>query len=307
MILRLLALAALSLSACAAPVQAELKPYVANPVVTFMPLPGQGGRLPDTVRYVGGYALSAEGTSWFEGLSDLHVTADGQVTALSDLGQVALFAITPDFTPTPLRLMRLRDTSGREMTHRREADAEDMAVTADGVYVSFERQQKVWFYSAWGAAAQPVAVQGLPTFPNNEGMEGLTIVGEDLLIGVEAGGFWRCGLNGGQCQAIKGPTAPGFLYKLVSLEALPDGEGILALYRYFDPLTGVRNVLRLLRMEEGRLVNGGEILRIVPPFAVDNYEGVSAVKTASGYRLYLISDSLVAQGKPQLLIFDWTP
>src|SRR5690606_254335 len=93
MILRLLALAALSLSACVAPAQAELKPYVANPVVRFEPLPGQGGRLPDTVRYVGGYALSAEGTSWFEGLSDLDVTADGQVTALSDLGQVALFAI----------------------------------------------------------------------------------------------------------------------------------------------------------------------------------------------------------------------
>jgi hypothetical protein len=85
------------------------------------------------------------------------------------------------------------------------------------------------------------------------------------------------------------------------------GHDILALYRYYDPITGPRNGLRLLHLEGDTLTVVSDMVKITPPLPVDNYEGVAVVKATTGYRIFLISDSLKEDGKPKLLIFDWTP
>ena len=130
--------------------------------------------------------------------------------------------------------------------------------------------------------------------------------------GVESGGFWRCGLALNACTEVHGPATPGFLYMMTSLAVVDYDDprrdhDIMALYRYYDPITGPRNVLRLLHLEGDTLTFISDMVKITPPLPVDNFEGVAAIKTAAGYRIFLISDSLKEDGKPKLLIFDWTP
>ncbi|MCA1936176.1 MAG: esterase-like activity of phytase family protein, partial [Asticcacaulis sp.] len=78
-------------------------------------------------------------------------------------------------------------------------------------------------------------------------------------------------------------------------------------YRFYLPVVGARNVLRVLRLEGNRLKLVDTILRIEPPLPIDNYEGVSAVKTRDGYRLYLISDPIGDNDPTHLLMFDYRP
>jgi hypothetical protein len=189
-------------------------------------------------------------------------------------------------------------------------------------YVSFEGHQRVMKFAAigksvpWKRAGETLPLSGLPNFPANQGMEAVTFIqepqGDALLIGVESGGFWRCGVAANSCMEVHGPATPGFLYMMTSLAVVDSGDArrghdILALYRYYDPITGPRNGLRLLHLEGDTLTVVSDMVKITPPLPVDNYEGVAVVKATTGYRIFLISDSLKEDGKPKLLIFDWTP
>lgn len=314
----------LALVFAASAATAEPVPY-GGETVSFRTLPAivDKGALNPHVRYVGGYEITAHGTSQVDGLSDLQLTPDGdslQVEAISDLGAGVTFAMMPDgkggLLESPVRIELLRDKEGKTSINRDFNDAEDIAlnpVTGER-FVSFERFQRIMAYApgtAWGGTPRQLPLSGLPVFPNNEGMEGLSFFheasGDNLLIGVEAGGFWRCPLSTFACTAVEGPAVPGFLYMLSSLAPLPDDDrAILALYRYYDPFNGPRNVVRLLRLEGNRLVKVADLARVAPPLPYDNYEGVAAVKTGTGYRLYLICDGLHDGDKPKILMFDWT-
>ncbi|ESQ77571.1 esterase-like activity of phytase family protein [Asticcacaulis sp. AC402] len=288
------------------PVQAELRPY-GSERVTLQPLPKAADPKPLNARvsYAGGYQIFAHGTSQIMGLSDLEVTADGQITALSDLGAVVSFSLGGG----AVRIDLLRDRDGKTSINRDYNDAEDLALAPDGTrYVSYERMHRIMVYKpgvAWNGTPAQLAVPGLPGLPNNEGLEGLAYVGGQLLAGAESGGFWLCGTAAPGCKAIDGPAVPGFMYKLVSLAPLPGRDDeVLALYRFYSPFSTPRAILTRLRLKDGRLVKIDDLAR-VPLAVADNYEGVAAVKTDSGYRLYLISDSLQDDGRPRLLMFDW--
>ncbi len=302
---------------------AELRPYDQKPTVSFKVLPAiaDPNQMNKAVHYLGGYEMTAHGTEQFLGLSDLQLfpTPEGlRVEAISDLGAAVTFDVVADgkggLKDTAVDIDLLRDQEGRAYFNRELSDAEDIAYDAQGDtrYVSFERLQRVMAYPApegWRGTGRVLPLSGLPAFPTNEGMEGLTLVHGALLIGVEAGGFWTCPLATSACREVSGPGAPGFLYKLTSLAVLDDGAAkpeILALYRYFDPFTGPRNILRLLRFEGNRLVVVEDLLKIAPPLPWDNYEGVAAVRTATGYRLYLVCDGLHDADKPKILVYDWT-
>jgi len=316
--MRLVLLAALFLATQA---HAELTPF-GGETVSFRPLPAVADprQMNAHVRYAGGYELIAHGTSQLEGLSDLQLTRDGdtlKIEAISDLGAGVTFTLTPDARPSPLKIELLRDSEGHTSINRDLNDAEDIALDPQTGerYVSFERIQRVMAYApgtAWGGTPRKLPLAGLPAFPNNEGMEGLSFFRdgdtENLLVGVEAGGFWRCDLASYACRNVDGPPEPGFLYNLSSLASLPDDDHmILALYRYYDPFTGPRNILRLLRLSGDKLTLVADLARVAPPLPWDNYEGVAALRTATGYRLYLICDGLKDDAVPKILMFDWTP
>lgn len=317
----------ISLALLAASAHAEPQPYLQKPTVSFRPLKGSDPKpVNPKVRYVGGYELEARGTSELVGLSDLHVFPDGdllKIEAVSDFGVMARFELKADgksgYLDSPLEIDPLHDPQGRRFNNKGEADAEGM--TADPMngelYVSFEGHQRVMKFAQnpFSQAGEVLPLAGLPNFPANQGMEAVTYLPEPdggaLLIGVESGGFWRCGLASNVCTEVHGPATPGFLYMMTSLYALDHDDprrnhDILGLYRYYDPFTGPRNVLRLLHLEGDTLSAVSDMVKIAPPLPVDNYEGVAAVKNATGYRIFLISDSLKEDGKPKLLVFDWT-
>lgn len=300
------------------PAHAELVPY-GSESVSFKPLPKASDLHPlnPAVRYVGGYEIDAHGTSQVMGLSDLQLTPSDtglKVEAVSDLGAMIRFDLVPDgqggMKTSPVKIDLLRDADGKTSINRDFNDAEGLAIAADGThYVSYERFQRIMVFGpgvGWNGTPMALATGGIQKLPNNEGLEGIAILGDRLLAGAESGGFWLCERSGAGCTAIKGPSVPGFLYKLSGLAPVPGhGDEALALYRYFDGFH-LKSIVSLLRLEGHSLVDAGELARIAPPLPADNYEGVAAVKTEGGYRLYLVSDSLEDDGKPKLLMFDWT-
>lgn len=324
--MRILAVLALFLAPVAA--HAEPIPYNQAPTVSFRPLTGSDPHpVNPHVRFVAGYELEAHGTAFLTGLSDLQLTPEGDglvVEAISDWGAAARFTLIPDgqggFKDSKLEIDPLHDETGRMIYDKTEGDAEDIATDpATGArYASFEGFHRIVVYpqpDTWRGRGTILPLSGLAHFPDNEGMEGLTFIhemaGDSLLIGVEAGGYWRCSLSDYACRTVKGPPAPGFLYKTVSLAVLDPADpahdhDILVLSRYYDPLTGARNILRLMKLDGDQLTVEQTLLKIAPPLPADNFEGVAAVKTATGYRLYFISDGIGDLDKPKLLVFDWT-
>ncbi len=307
--------ALLATTAVAGPV-----PYQGGTRVTFTPLPAVSGAPTQKARYIGGYVVKGEGTSWLSGLSDLVVKPgkDGvMIDAIGDYGSRARFTLPVRGTEGPLSVEMLRGADGKPFGNKSLSDAEDMAVDPrDGtVYVSFEGDARVMRYGpGLGGPGERLPLTGLPALPSNEGLEAVTLhlSSKDeasLILGAEVGGFWRCPLNTYKCESLVGPTTPGFTYKLVSLAPLDPAkpDEMLALYRFYLPVVGARNVLRVLRLEGNRLTLVDTILRIEPPLPIDNYEGVSAVKTRDGYRLYLISDPIGDNDPTHLLMFDYRP
>ena len=315
-----------SLVLLATSVHAAPQPYLQKPTVSFRALPTVIDPKPlnAKVRYVGGYELNARGTTQLDGLSDLLVLPEGdtlKVEAISDFGAIARFELKSNgkggYLDSQLEIDRLRDGSGKTFQNKMQADSEGLTydpVSGDR-YVSFEGMQRVMTFADWRGAGETLPLAGLAQFPGNSGMEAVTYVreadGDSLLIGVESGGFWRCGLALDRCHEITGPATPGFLYMMTSLAVVVQDETaksheVLALYRYFDPSSGPRKVLRLLRLEGDKLTLVEDLAKVAPPLPYDNYEGVAAVKTATGYRIFLISDGLHDKDKPKMLIYDWT-
>ncbi len=307
----------------ALPAAAEPVPY-GGETVSFRPLRpvSDPDPLNPRVRYAGGYEIEAHGTSQVDGLSDLQLTADGdgfRVEAISDLGAAVVFGLHPQgaggLKDSPVEIDPLREEDGRAYFNRDFADAEDIATDpATGTrYAAFERDQRVMAYAlpqVWKGPGHRLPLNGLALFPDNFGMEGLAFIhdggGDSLLIGVESGGFWRCAMSDYACAEIAGPPPPGFLYMLTSLAVVPGApDDILALYRYYNPLSGLRNILAHLRLEGDKLVKVEDMARIAPPMPYDNYEGVAAVRVDGGFRLYLICDGLHPADKPKILIYDW--
>lgn len=307
--------ALLTTTAVAGPV-----PYQGGTRVSFTPLSAVSGAPAQKARYVGGYEVKGECTSWLSGLSDLVVKPgkDGvMIDAIGDYGSRARFTLPVRGSEGPLSVEMLRGADGKPFGNKSLSDAEDMAVDPrDGtVYVSFEGDARVMRYGPdLGGPGERLPLTGLPALPSNEGLEAVTLhlsaKGEaSLILGAEVGGFWKCPLDTYRCETLTGPTTPGFTYKLVSLAPLDPAkpDEMLALYRFYLPVVGARNVLRVLRLEGNRLKLVDTILRIEPPLPIDNYEGVSAVKTRDGYRFYLISDPIGDNDPTHLLMFDYRP
>lgn len=150
----------------------------------------------------------------------------------------------------------------------------------------------------------------------NVGLEALAVTREGaLLVGAEglsrrSTPLWVAPLDASSPapQRIVYPLADGFA--LTSLDHLPDG-GFVALERFYAPIIGAR--ARVTRFAEASLDASGETLpgvellaEITPPLAVDNFEGVAAVRAPDGgVRLYVVSDdNFSARQRTLLLAFD---
>ncbi|AQR63620.1 hypothetical protein BZG35_17295 [Brevundimonas sp. LM2] len=252
-----------------------------------VPLGIGGATLAPGVRYGGGLILRGAA---LHGLSDLKVQ-DGRAWAVSDLGYLVRFTLRRDANG---RLIGAQDAvsralsgpDGQALAPKPRADAEGLTILSDArVLVAFERDDRIWSYGA-DAGRTPVAVAHPgTTFPFNEGMEGLATApdGGWLVLG-EGGGAWVCQAS---CATLgSAPVLPADGYRFTGADQDPDG-GWFVVERYYRPPLDMRSRVRRLSPDG---VLSAPLIQLRPPASTDNFEGIAAVPTATGTRLYLLSD-----------------
>lgn len=287
-----LSLALMALAACAAVATATPGAPVGPDRAIRMearhvPLGIGGATLAPGVSYAGGLVLRGPD---LHGLSDLKVV-DNRAWTVSDFGSLIRFDLRLDrngrLTSATNAISRpLTGLDGAILAPKENADAEGLAILADGeVLVSFERDHRIWSYGeSFASAASPVPSPDV-AFPDNEGMEGLAPDGDGWLVLGEGGGAWFCDRGG--CAPLSDPMpTPADGFRFTGADRDPQG-GWFVVERLFVPPLNMQARVRHLSPEG---VLSEPLIQLRPPASTDNFEGIAAVETAAGTRLYILSD-----------------
>lgn len=272
--------------------------------------------------YRGGVELRAN-NPMFVGLSGLEVLDGGHLIAISDEADwisADLVLDERDYLTgvTDVRAALMRDQQGRPFTDKAQGDSEGLAQLPDGRFaVSFERSNVIRIYDLnrdgpFGSAAPGPRLDGVAHLPPNASLEALAAFDSALITGAEGGEdrttpLWVVPLDGRTPVAprFRFPLADGF--SLTGMDRLPDG-GFVALERFYAPVVGPR--ARIVRFAapsgEGGTIETELLATLEPPFPLDNFEGISAVRMPDGAtRIYIVSDNnKSAQQRTLLLAFD---
>ena len=252
-----------------------------------VPLGISGATLAPGVTWAGGLALRG---SALHGLSDLKLEGD-RAWVVSDFGELVRFTLRLDrngrlISADSATRRALTGPDGSVLAPKANADAEGLAILPDGrVLVSFERDHRIWSYGAGANSAPAVLPRPDLAFPDNEGMEGLAATpdGGWLVLG-EGGGAWICH---GTCAPLDPtPVMPADGFRFTGADRDTNG-GWFVVERYFSPPVDMRVRVRRLSSEG---VLSEPLIQVRPPASADNFEGIAAVATAQGTRLYLLSD-----------------
>lgn len=307
------ALALMGAAACAA-----LATSVPDPVTypdrairieaRHVPLGIGGASLAPGVRYAGGLILRG---AHLHGLSDLKITdagpAEARAWVVSDFGDLIRFTLRLDragrLVGADTAVSRpLTGQDGAILTPKANADAEGLAILSDGrVLIAFERDHRIWSYGVGaGERPEPVAAP-VVALPDNAGLEGLAAaVPGGWLVLAEEGGAWLCADT---CTELgPSPLTPADDYRFTGADRDPAGDGWFLVERFYRPPLDMRVRVRRLSAEG---VLSDPLIQLRPPASTDNFEGIAAVATATGVRLYLLSDDNANPlQKTLLLAFD---
>lgn len=270
--------------------------------------------------YAGGLSLSSSRTGRLGGVSDVQVEVgpSGQPRALAvtDEGDLLDFDLILDPAGRltgvgPMRYTALVDEAGAPLPGKGLADAEDLARLPDGGYaVAFEQLHRVMAVGRPLEAAKTPRRLNMPPeaarLPQNGGFEALAALDGDLIVGAEDGRIWRCPIEAGACRLLHDRGGPSAGYLLTSLEPVPGSDHeLVAVYRSVN-LFG-RSFSAIIAHVDVRTGKAAvtPLARLSPPLSVHNMEGISAVPTAGGVRLYLISDNGFGRTPTLLMAFDW--
>lgn len=272
--------------------------------------------------YRGGVELRSN-NPMFVGISGIEVLEDGRVVAISDEADWIEGRLTLDDRGyltgfTDVRAAFMRDEHGRVLARKSEADSEGLTQMADGRFaVSFERTNLIRIYDLnrdgpFGVAQMGPRLAETAYLPGNSTFEALATMDNSLLTAAEGGDetltpMWLLPLG------ARTPTPPRFSYPLrdgfsiTGMDRLPSGE-FVALERFYAPVIGPRARITRFAAPSG---DGGEVhpevlALLEPPFPLDNFEGISAVRMPDGVtRIYIVSDNnKSAQQRTLLLAFD---
>lgn len=299
---------ALATAGCDARGAAPLRPQPFT-VETRAVAPGAADGRVGALRYAGGFEMVARGTSRFGGLSGLDVGEDGAVLMVTDGGDLVRGRLVLDGAGRltglqDLTIEGLVDEHGQAVSTRKSGeDAEGATFLPGGGFaVSFEREHRVLAYARYGAAAERridparARLEGGARLGLNTGLEGLAAGADGLMLGSEKGRVWRC-VSVSACREVPA-RSPGFGWGLTGLDALDDGP-IVSTWRLF-PLYG-----RWVSAIQGP--DGTVLARLDGPLGL-NAEGIAAVRTGDGWRLYVVADDGFGEtGRNLLLAFDWRP
>lgn len=323
MIRGLVLTAALALAACApSSADAPITEQWRNVDVTATPLEAGEERV-GQLRFRGGVALASE-LETFGGLSGLEALDSEHVIAISDAGDWIEARLVLDESGAlvgvaDVRMALMRDERGEPFAEKEDGDSEGLTQLPDGRFaVSFEQSQTIRVYDLnrdgpFGAAIAGPRLQGVRRLPDNVGLEALAVSNEGaLLIGAEGGGrratpLWVAPLAAQAAVRSRVSYRPESGYSLTSLDRLPDG-GFVAIERFYAPVIGAR--ARITRFSDEalgeRTIEVEELAALAPPFPIDNFEGVAAVRMPDGVtRLYMVSDDNFSDRQRTLLLaFD---
>lgn len=276
--------------------------------VTATPL-DPGAERVGRLLFRGGLVLTAE-TGWFGGFSGIEVLDGDRFLMISDRadwfeGRLLLDETGALVGVDDVRMAGIRDESGEPYDERNDSDSEALTQLPDGRFaVSFEQRPRIMIYDVnrdgpFGAASAGPLLAGVAALPPNASLEALAVdAAGNLIVGAEGGGgttpLWIAAL---------GATAPiesqhayrlGLGYSLTAMDRGPDG-GLYAIERFYAPVIGARARVTFIPdaafESEGGVISGEELALLAHPIAVDNFEGISAVRRPDGgTRLYVISD-----------------
>ena len=266
------------------------------------------------LRYVGGVVIESS-EQRFGGLSDMRWDDRcKRLLAVSDTG--AWVILEPEEEGERLTglkaawLAPILDESGSAPTIKSAVDAEALARMPNGDHwVFFEQTHRAERFSGISACdpqtlAAPAVERRIfaPTagWPANGGMEAASALGDSLVVLSET----VPAPDGGRLGFQQTGNGPARLFTWVPPEGheptgmdIIEGQGgektMLVLHRRFSPFTGVSAVLSEAPISDpvGARIEGQEVARLVPPFTVDNMEGIAARAEAGRQYVYLVSDN----------------
>lgn len=266
--------------------------------------------------YAGGVAMTSPGSDHFGGLSDLSVTDDGAMTAVTDGGDLLTGRLVLDQDKLrgidQAHLQTLTGLDGQPLASKRLGDVEGIVRWPNGdQMVSFERDHRIWLYPADGG---PPKVMPKPdiAMEDNDGMEGLSLAaaqGPDAFwVGVEPGSVWLCRLKAVCIEQTNLPKPPAG-FRLSALNEAPNGDLLLLFHRWDRVLKTSHVTVQIVRNPSSTYPQIVDSLNLSPPLSVDNFEGIWAdARKGGGLRLYLLTDDNFSKTQRNLFMaFDWTP
>jgi hypothetical protein len=282
----------------------------AQPITTF-DIRDRSRRQFGLLEFRGGLVLRSSYKN-FGGLSAIRVAADGEhFISLTDKGwwfrgRIVYQGARPDGI-ADAEMAPILGADGRPLSDRGWFDTESIAEDGGTLYVGIERVHQIvrFNYGKDGlfARGQPIVVPpGLRALPSNKGLEALVFApkGSALpgtLIAISERALDRAGNI--QAFLIGGATPGTFTVKRsasydVSDAALLPGGDLLILERKFSWTSGLFLRMRRIALAEvkpGALVDGNVLFEADLGYEIDNMEGLSVHRSASGeIVLTLVSD-----------------
>lgn len=292
-------------------------PFTLRPVPLFPNKPGE--RRLGALRFERGYVIEGNDVN-FGGFSSLFT--DGcHFTLLSDGGDGIRFALDAAGRLSHARAFWLPDGPGAGWS-KSERDSESMARDrASGrLWVGFETSNEIWRYAPGFARAEAhAAPPAMAWWPANKGAETMARLADGRFIVIGETRPWPGGRGRAGIVFTGDPTrfpTRGFRFSYLPPDGfsptdaaeLPDGRLIL-LNRRADLLSGFTAVVTIIdprALKPGSVVRAREIARFAAPALHDNFEGIAAVATPEGARVWIVSDDNQMRPWQQSYLFEFS-
>jgi hypothetical protein len=247
----------------------------------------------------------------FGGLSGLRVSADGaHLLAVTDKGNwLRARIVYRGKTPIAIAdadMAPILGPDGRPLKRRGWYDTEALALDNGIAYVGIERVNQIVRFDigkdGLGARGQPLAVPGgMKLLPHNQSIECVEVAPNNGPLAGSLVSISEQGLDtGGNLMSFLIGSTPGVFslkrtdeFDVSDCAATPDGR-LLVLERRFSWIRGLAMRIRSVpfaAIKPGALVDGPELIVADTGFQIDNMEGLSVHRDASGALvLTIISD-----------------
>ena len=288
--------------------------------INLFPNDTKASSLLKNLEYVSGLELNSNHED-FGGLSGLIIEDNNNFTTIGDqgiwmTGQLILNNNDELTSISNAKLGYLKNEKNIYLVQSGKlfTDAEAVELFNGKLVVSFERNHRILSYEKIEGVAQLFYDKmKLLDLPNNGGIEAMTSLKDNSLIFISEdlvdSNDRIVGFRLYENKLSKIFVKKNGSFKPTDLSVLPSGD-ILMLERSFTPIKGAKARISLIKYQdiiESPLITPIYIDTISPPMIVDNFEGISSIKSNSGgYFIFILSDdNFNFLQKTILLQFHW--